>query len=820
MKKFIFRPNVIWLVGILLLVGLPFLIAQTAGPKVSGIEIKHIGPPAASEAVIRGNIRVKEGDVFQRILVDEDIKNLYGTGFFYNIRVVENHTADGVNLAYTFQGNPTLTDIRFTGNTKYSRKKLLNRVIGSSDTTKQQDFAFGKDKAKPNLDKMVGLPLNENRLFLAGQEIQRMYEKAGYEGTTVKYTLSIDENAGRGTVTFEITEKAKVRISKIEFEGANSIPAKKLRKALKTKQRWMFSWLTGSNKIKREQMEDDKERLLEFYQNEGFIDFVLNDVKFDYTEPKKVKLTFVVTEGQKYKVGAVDFAGNTLFTSEEIQKGIFVNGKPVLPAMGVGTTFTPKGLSKDVEAISDFYGSKGYIDSRVHAIKKPNTTTGTMDLVYEVTEGEKAFVERIDIKGNDKTKDKVIRRELAISPGEVFDTTRVKLSEDRLRNLNYFEKVDARPEDTDIAPSRKNLVVGVEEKNTGNFTIGAGFSSEDAIVGFVEVSQANFDLFKPPTFSGAGQKFRLRAQLGTERADYVISFVEPWFLDRKLAFGVDLFHRELDYVSRNDVYDETHTGATLSLTKALGSEFLIGKLSYTLEHIDVGIGSGFHTNPPANISTDIWDEQGGRLVSSIGTSIAFDTRNSPFLPNRGQRSELITQLAGVGGDTHFYRLEGRTAWYFPGFAEGHILEVIGRAGIIDEYGDGDRGRARVPISDRYFLGGMYSLRGYRYREIGPRDSFGEPIGGETFLFGSAEYSIPVIERVRVAAFYDIGNVFSTAYSFDAPGRKFLSDNVGVGLRLRLPIGDLRFDYGFPIQHDSNVGGSGRLQFGVGSTREF
>jgi outer membrane protein insertion porin family len=198
-------------------------------------------------------------------------------------------------------------------------------------------------------------------------------------------------------------------------------------------------------------------------------------------------------------------------------------------------------------------------------------------------------------------------------------------------------------------------------------------------VGFIEVSQENFDLFKPPTFTGAGQKFRLRTQIGTERQDYQLSFIEPWFLERKLQFGVDLYHRDYGFLS--DLYEETHTGGSLSLTRALGSDFLIGRVAYTLESIDVKIDDSAHTNTitnvtatstnifPPNISQDLYDEDGRRLVSKFGASIAYDTRNSNLLPTRGQRSELSGEIAGgvFGGDTDFYKMELKTAWYFPGF---------------------------------------------------------------------------------------------------------------------------------------------------------
>jgi outer membrane protein insertion porin family len=784
MKK-LFRPAQLLWVSLLFCIT---LFAQT-GARVSKVEIKHVGPAATSDSLIRANIRVKEGDAYQRTRIDEDVKNLYGTGFFYNIRIAQENIADGVKLTYVLQGKPTLNDIKFTGNKKYSAKKLLKKISSK-----------------------VGAPLDDKKLFDDAREIEKLYEKAGYHKTTAKPVLSIDENAGRGTVNFEIVETHKVRIKDIKFEGVTGFKDKKLRKVLKTKRSWMFSWLTGSNVYKEDQFEDDKDRLIEFFQNEGYIDAEIKDVKFETISKKKMIVRFIINQGQRYKVGNLTIKGSKVFSTNDILKGIVSEGKPVRMEMLVGKYFTPKGLNKDVEAIRDFYGSKGYIDARIEAEKIPNTATGTMDVVYNLEEGEKSYIEKIEIKGNEKTKDKVIRRELSVTPGEVFDMVKVKLSKERLEGLNYFEKVDTKSESTDVA-NRKNLVVGVEEKNTGNLTFGAGFSSVDSVVGFVEVSQSNFDLFKPPTFTGAGQKFRLRAQVGSKRQDYIMSFVEPWFLNRKLAFSVDLYHRDLDYVSREDFYSERHTGGTLGLTKALGSELLMGRVSYTLESADLRLSDA------TNIPPEIRVEEGARLISKVGTSLTYDTRNSFNLPNHGQRSELLTEVAGLGGDVHFYKLEARTAWYFPGFWEGHIFEAVGRAGSVASYGDGDRGADRVPIFDRWFLGGLYSLRGYRYRDIGPKAN-GEALGGGTYYFGSVEYSLPIIERLRFAMFYDIGNVFSQSFSFNPAGRQIYVDNWGVGVRLNLPIGPLRLDYGIPINHDNNVSGAGRFQFGVGYTREF
>ncbi len=792
--------------------------------RVDKIEIRHVGPAAVSDELIRANIRVKPGDNYNRNSVDEDIRNLYGTGYFYNIRVAEEPTGSGVKLVYVVQGKLILTNIRFDGNKQLSTSKIRKKV--SSKT---------------------GEPLDEQKLFADSQEIIKLYQKSGYQKTDVKATLTgYNEAAGRSGVTFEITESPKVKIHDIQFTGVSAFPQKKLAKVIKTRKRWMFSWITGSGVLKDDQFEDDKEKLADFYREAGYIDFEIKDIKFDYVTPARMDIVFTLYEGKLYKVGTVTIKGNTLFSTEDIVKGLqemhdYKRSKAKLGPKGLemdaGTTFTPKTLSKDIESLQDFYGSRGYVDVRVAAIKTPNTDTGTIDLVYQIEENTKSYIEKIEIRGNTKTKDKVIRRELAVTPGEVFDMVGVKLSKKRLEGLNYFEKVDAQPEPTDV-PNRKNLVVGVEEKNTGNFTIGAGFSSVESIVGFAEVTQGNFDLFNPPYFTGGGQKIRLRTQLGSYQQDYQLSFVEPWFLDRKLSLSYDLYYRDLSYLSA--IYDEKTLGTKIGLSRALGSDFIIGTVSYTVENNSLALANTpFATNTAGQsvpaVSNEILNQMGGTVESRIGLSLAYDTRNSTQLPDKGQRTEFNTQLAGgpLGGDADYYSMELRTAWYFKGFAEGHVLELNGRVGVIQSFNS-----RPVPLEDRYYLGGLYSLRGFRYREVGPRDQFNESLGGSTYWYGTAEYSLPIIDRLRFAVFYDVGMVYKDPFSFSARNYPTggwaydatpyapaynsgaFNDDVGIGFRLNLPIGPLRLDYGIPMHSDPANGGSGRFQFGVGYTREF
>ncbi len=774
-------------------------VAAQLQPKVLSITVSNVGPQTVGESLVRANIRVKEGDIFNRNSVDDDVRNLYATGFFLNVQVREQRSADGIALLYIVQPRLKITEILFSGNKKFSNAKLLKKI-----TTK------------------VGEPLDERKLFSDAQEIKKLYEKSGYPKTKVEFPITPDERAGRATVTFEITESPKVKIVDVVFDGAHAYSQKKLRKVLKTRRHWWLSFLTQSGVLKEDQLDDDKDKLAEFYRDAGYIDFELKEVQQIQQGPRKVLLRFVISEGRQYKVGAVGFKGVTLFPTNDVAAKL---------KMGVGQIFTPKGLHKDLEMIQDLYGAKGYIDARINARKNANTETGTMDLVYEVEENDKAYIEKIEIKGNTRTKDRVIRRELSVAPGEVFDMVKVKRSTERLKGLNFFEEqygVESQPEPTDV-PNRRNLVVTVREKNTGNIQLGAGFTSIDSLIGFVEVTQGNFDLFNPPSFQGGGQKARLRMQLGTQRKDFVLTFIEPWFLDRKLEFNTELYHHELNFLSPNDTYSEQSTGMRLGLVKALGTELLRGGLSYTLESVDIQLNSHLHgpitvltNNPfpspvslPANVSDEIAREAGTRLVSKVGTSLIYDTTDSYLVPTKGQRTELRSEVAGgpFGGDVAFYKIELKHARYIRGLYQGHLLELGGRTGVGESYD----GTVDVPIFDRFFLGGLDSLRGYRYRDIGPRDRFREPLGGDTVWYGFAEYSVPIVERVRFAVFYDIGMVYRPAYHWNFGE---YADNWGVGIRLLLPIGPLRLDYGIPIHNSSGKAGGGKFQFSAGARHEF
>ena len=799
--------------------------AQSLGPKIDRVEVKFVGPASVSEDFVRSNVKARTGGSYLPTTTQDDVHLLYATGQFYNIRVqVDPQDDGGVVVTYIVQVRPRITEIRFEGNKRMSDSKLKKKVTFK-----------------------VGDPLDEQKIFTDVQEIKKLYEKNGLTDTKVKYILNIEELTGHGIVIFHVEESPKVKIKDVEFLGATHFKQKELRSELKVHRRWMFSWLTGSGYFQQDDFDGDADRLADFYRNNGYLDFQVKEVKLERPNTNTMYIKYYVDEGRQYKVGEVKISGHKIFTDQEILTGLHGIhdyehlkgnlGKHGLP-MDTGDVFKPDGLTADTDLIEDFYGSKGYIEisdgSALRVNRVPNVETGTMDLEFTLDESEKSHVQKIEIHGNLKTKDKVIRRELAISPGDVLDMVRVKISKQRLEGLGFFDKVDARPEPIDPpTPGQKDLIINVEEQNTGNFTVGAGFSSVDSLVGYAEVSQSNFDLFHPPYFTGGGQKIRLRIDYGILYQNYELDFVEPWFLNRKLSLGVDLYRRQLDFESPNNIFNETRTGAKISLTRALGSDFLIGSVSYTAEDVGISLNNGWHDTQgptgfppvfnPRNVPQAILDQNGDHFFQRFGGSIAYDTSNSTQLPNHGQRTELSGEFSA--GDTTFYKLELSSSWYFPGFAKGHVVEVGGRTGVADSLSGGD-----VPFYDRYYLGGIYSLRGFQYRNVAPREAFNptaphvptEPIGGDTYWFGSLEYSVPIFEQdggvgLRFALFYDIGAVGQGSYSFSGS----YDDNWGVGLRLNIPhLGPLRLDYGIPINTDQYNSSSGQFQFSVGYKRQF
>ena len=480
--------------------------------------------------------------------------------------------------------------------------------------------------------------------------------------------------------------------------------------------------------------------------------------------------------------------------------------------------YTPEGkppdkelptLENDVQRIIDLYGVRGYIDRDVTPVRQANVDSGKIDILYQITEKSQSYVEQIIIQGNNRTKDKVIRREIANKPGEIYDSVKADQSQKRLENLQYFEKVDISPQETTV-PNRKNMVVTVEEKRTGSITFGAGFSSVDSLLGFVEITQGNFDLFNFPYFTGGGEKFRVRLQYGIDRQDVEVEFKEPWFLEQRLALGFNLFFHNYDFNNSDGFnttddyeYSQENYGASVSLARAFG-QFWAGQISYTIQQYDL-----YDFNPQS--SPQLLAEAGNRSDSSITLGMSYDTRDSVLLTRRGTHADVSAEFAGgpLLGQTNIYKFQADAQHYIL-LPDDLILTIAGATGDVDYYGDSKE----VPLFDRFFIGGSRSVRGFSNRDIGPVDENGIPLGGNTMAYGNLELTFPIMERVRGAVFTDAGFLDPRAFHYGDAWDE-LDAAAGVGVRLNLPIGPLRLDYGIPYKDQGYNHSSGKFSFDVG-----
>ena len=739
--------------------------APPAPPVIHSIDVEYTGPASISKERILAQMRTKVGQIYSNEIVQEDIKALYGTGYVRNVRIFAQPQGDGVKVIVAVQTQAVLREIEINGAERVKPKRLRKEM-------------------KVRLNQAV----NEQALEEARQKIIEIYQGKGYNDVTVEYRVEpIDEKRGTARVIFTVTEGVKGAISEIRFEGNAHISQKILRKQMKTRGRTLIYFVDKTGRLDEVQLEQDLDKVREYYQNHGFIDVAIKEVRKDRTPKGPMIITIVIAEGPQYHVSKLSITGYEHTTDSRVRAFL---------KMKEGSVYSPKQLHDDAKAVADAYGSGGYVDL---VITPEGTPAGPalIDVHYLIEEGPRSFVNRVNIEGNTRTKDKVIRREVLIAPGDVFNTVRVDTTKKRLENLGYFAKVETYPEDTDI-PGRKDLTVLVQEKRTGSLSFGGGFSTVDKLVGFAELTQGNFDMFNWPSFTGGGQKFRLRIQYGTERKDFILAITEPYFLDRRLSLSGQAFYNEANYLSAE--YNQRNYGVLFELRKPINA-YMYGTLGYMLQDVDI-----FDVDPTA--SEFIQSQKGSSVESKILSSLVFDSRDNPLLSRRGQRITFSPMIAGgfLGGDTQIYAFDLEGSQYFR-LPKDTILLINGEISTVSQWGSG----TQVPIYERLFLGGSNNLRGFPFREVGPQDENGEPVGGQSLARATFEWTFPIIEKARGALFYDMGFVNSSAWSF---GFNHMASDVGVGIRLDLPIGPLRLDYGYPVMRDGYNGG-GHFNFNVG-----
>jgi outer membrane protein insertion porin family len=735
---------------------------------VTLIEVR--GNKSISSNIIISKMKTRVGALYQENVISDDLKRLYLLGFFSDIKIDTEGYKEGLKVIVSVVERPIIEKIAFVGIRRLTMKEDKLKESLKSKETQYLDY--------PNLAEDIRV-------------LKKLYEKIGYSQAQIDYKVDIDEKNNKAKVLFSITEGKRIRVKDIVVEGNKAYSIRRILKLMKTKRAWTFN----PGVLKEEVLKEDIERIKSFYRKGGFTDVKVSyEVKAHSKKPYLLYITIKIQEGKKYLVGTLNIQGN----KDISRKDILVKLTECTP----GRVFNQEALKEDITNIQSLYFDRGYIFAQVQEVTSLNPYTGRIDIVYNIVESEIAYVDKIKIRGNIKTKDVVIRRELRIKPSDRFDGEKLRRSKERLQNLGFFEEISYDTDDTAVA-NRKDLVVEVKESKTGAFSFGGGYSSVDQFVGFIEIEQKNFDWKNFPYFTGGGQDLKLRASLGTISSGFDLSFTEPWVFDYPVSFGFDAYRRS--HKREEDVgygYDEDVTGGDLRLAKEI-SEYLKADLMYRYDRIEI-------TNIE-DATSDLKNEEGKNTISSLEFGLTFDSRDNVFDPTKGNILSGALEGAGgpFGGDKDFFKFFGRASHYFPLF-RGSVLELRGRVGLAEAYGDSDS----VPIYERYFAGGAYTIRGYQERKIGPIDPVSkDPLGGESLLVGNAEYTYPIFNFLKLACFYDIGNVWSKLNDIGSGG---LKAGAGFGVRIKTPIGPIMLDYGIPFNKEpgEDTKGSGRFHFSM------
>lgn len=725
-------------------------------PVVSDVEVQ--GNVIVSNTTVLSKIKLRKGQSLSREVINQDIKRLYSTGFFKDVKVDIVSKGNDYSVVFIVDEKPVVKKITIKGNTVFKKHTILKEI---------------------SLEE--GQVLDNKLLKEAMHNIELKYKKKGYRFIFVEDAVTVDADKKEARITITINEGGKFKIAAIAFEGNESFPAKRLRKIMKTKKRGLIRRKGFDQFV----FEDDVDRIKLFYQKNGFLDVTVDPVVDYNNADNTIYITMKIQESVQYFVNAVRFSGNAQVPQIELWDVL---------EMVAGSVYSPEQLYSDANNIKNHYFEKGRVEALVEPDVQFDKNNARVDITYQIIEGDIFYIDKVRVRGNTKTKDIVIRRELRVYPGERFNGTKLEESKKRLEALQFFESVkyDLEP---GSASDKKDLVFNVKEQKTGEFSFGGGVSSLESFLGFVEVSQNNFDCTNWPTFTGDGQRLSLKGRWGAVSRDVNISFFEPYLFDKNYSFGFDIYNWEED-ISTLD-YATQRTGASMTFGKD-HTDALRSVLRYKLERVKMkDISEDAHS--------DVKQTQKTSTLSKLKYSLFYDKRNNTIAPTNGYLAGVSTEFVGglLGGEEDFYDAEVSYTRYWS-LKEDHVLELQSRLGIVNDFG----GSNFVPVYDRLYAGGLGSVRGFNYKRVGPMGN-GNPIGGETLFLTSLEYTFPLIENFKGAFFMDVGQVNADACMLDAGD---FAVSIGPGLSINTPIGPMVFYYGYPIANEDDKDKNGRFEF--------
>ncbi len=720
-------------------------------------------PYLVAEVCVSGNRRVdtdailqaagtRAGDFFDPEIIASDISSIYKMDFFNDVKVDATESPSGRIVTFIVKEKPAIKEIKFSGNKEISEEKI-REIIDLKPYTIIQEKT-----------------LQEN-----AEKIKALYMEKGYAGTSI--LASVEQVSGQtADVVFEITEGEQVRIKAIEFQGNHAFSDKELEKLLETSEKkplWIPSWsnivaLFKGDKavLKQDALERDLGRIAAYYHNQGYVDAKVGRPMIR-REDAWLYITIPIEEGSRYGVGQVDIEQDFFKDKEKLLSELEITQEPV---------FSRQVLRQDILKLTDIYADEGFAYADITPRIEKDPEKKLVNITLLVNTGPSVKFERIEIVGNTRTRDKVIRRELRVKELEPFSASGFRKSNQRLNRLGYFEDVNLIPS-KGSSEEYMNLKVEVKERATGTFSIGAGYSSVENLMLMGEISQRNF--------LGRGQTLSFKGIFGSETNRYSLSFVEPYFRDTRLSFGIDLYNWKQEY----DDYTKDSTGGAVRFGYPLNDD-LSTFIKLRMDNTDMSDISD-------NASTIIEDSRNIHSTRSVSTGLTYDTRDDYYNPSHGWNNRITIEYAGglLGGDSAFVKLEGRVSYYHP-IWKAIIGHVRAGAGYVAEGSDG-----KLPIYERFFLGGIDSVRGYKYGRISPTDpETGDRVGGNYMGFIQLETIFPLLKNMGLngVIFLDMGNCWDDGNGYDNQTTRM---SVGPGIRWLSPIGPLRIEWGFNINKE-------------------
>ena len=764
-------------------------LTAAEAPVVRGVSVQNRGPvPVQKDQVFSYVSEDYVGHPLDHAKVSRDVRRLLDSKFFSYAGSTVQTEADGVRLCFVVEG----------------RYRLDAPIIVEGN------HAMGDSKIRTLAGLKPGEPIDETLLAAAVARVRAEYSKRRYYDADVKGTLLPVENAPGSThARIDVAEGRRVKVPLIAFDGNEALSDRQLRRHTNQAPWWdpYTHWFKDKH-LGQYDLEIVRSDARAQYADLGYLDAEISAPDVEESDGVR-RIRYTVKEGVRYRVGSIAIEGTRLFPEATLRSAL---------RLRTGDIASQAAMDAAAKSLRDFYGARGYVDTNVKLSVSPDPAReGVVNLRFRVHEGALLRVRSIDVRGNTVTRDKVIRREITLDPGDIYDDVSADRSEKRLQNLGYFSSVRHHDLETDD-PAFRDIVYEVEEKSTGQLMVGAGFSSVDHLIGFMEISQNNFDLFNWGHFTGGGQKARLGLQASHDYTDAEISFTEPWFLDRyvsRLALNVDAFLRTHQY----NEYDEKRIGGSVGVSRHVP---WVGRLGLFLQaeqvELDDVLPGGYHYLDDPGHAYRFTDELDDYFLGSLKLNWLFDTRDRPFVPTSGTRATAAATYYGeaLGSDVEMYALDFQYRQYIPVIYT-HVLSFQLRANVIDTFDDADT----VPIGNRFFLGGGRNVRGFRNRAIGPKVVPDEDntdgaryrsVGGQSRVQASVEYSVPLAKFFRLGVFYDIGNVWEDPYDFDFSE---YASSVGGGFRLDFPGFPIRFDYAVPLEKDDDISRTQRWVFWVG-----